>query len=97
MARRFRRPPWLAAGTDHWYQLDGYFNGGTAPWLAAAPPPPAGASDGAHGHGQGGLGSPPGPDPDPASWHRRGLAAYQGLNRTDPEAVWSYQGWAFLG
>jgi len=20
-------------GTDHWYQLDGYFNGGTAPWL----------------------------------------------------------------
>lgn len=23
-------------GTDHWYQLDGYFNGGTAPWLAAA-------------------------------------------------------------
>ena len=23
-------------GTDHWYQLDGYFNGGTAPWLAAS-------------------------------------------------------------
>lgn len=20
-------------GTDHWYQLDGYFNGGTAPWM----------------------------------------------------------------
>lgn len=19
-------------GTDHWWQLDGYFNGGTAPW-----------------------------------------------------------------
>ena len=19
--------------TDHWYQLDGYFNGGTAPWM----------------------------------------------------------------
>ena len=19
-------------GTDHWYQLDGYFNGATAPW-----------------------------------------------------------------
>ena len=25
-------------GTDHWYQLDGYFNGGTAPWLATADP-----------------------------------------------------------
>ena len=22
-------------GTDHWYQLDGYFDGGTAPWMAA--------------------------------------------------------------
>ena len=21
-------------GTDHWYQLDGYFDGGTAPWLS---------------------------------------------------------------
>lgn len=21
-------------GTDHWYQLDGYFNGGTAPWYS---------------------------------------------------------------
>lgn len=19
-------------GTDHWYQMDGYFDGGTAPW-----------------------------------------------------------------
>ena len=23
-------------GTDHWYQLDGYFNGGTAPWMENA-------------------------------------------------------------
>ena len=23
-------------GTDHWYQLDGYFDGGTGPWRAAA-------------------------------------------------------------
>ena len=22
-------------GTDHWYQLDGYLNGGTAPWMDA--------------------------------------------------------------
>merc|ERR1712098_967946 len=34
-------------GTDHWYQLDGYFDGGTAPWLAdgdefSMPPGPPG-------------------------------------------------------
>merc|ERR1711871_1301686 len=28
--------------------------------------------------------------------YRRGKAAYAGLTRTDPEAVWSYQGWAFI-
>ena len=28
--------------------------------------------------------------------YRRAAAAYQGLNRTDPHAVWSYQGWAIL-
>ena len=22
-------------GTDHWYQLDGYFDGSTAPWMAS--------------------------------------------------------------
>ena len=26
-----------------------------------------------------------------------GLPFSQGLNRTDPEAVWSFQGWAFIG
>jgi hypothetical protein len=34
--------------------------------------------------------------PDP-TWMRRGAAAYGGLNRTDPHAVWSFQGWAFVG
>ena len=29
--------------------------------------------------------------------YRRGAAAYMGLNRTDPLAVWSFQGWAFIG
>jgi hypothetical protein len=32
--------------------------------------------------------------PNP-TWIRRGTAAYGGLSRSDPEAVWSYQGFAF--
>ena len=67
-------------GTDHWYQLDGYFNGDTAPWRrrrlreadqerAAKVAPPA----------------------DP-TWTARGRAVYTALNRTDPDAIWSYQG-----
>lgn len=49
---------------------------------APAPPPP-----------------PPAPTPplDLPSWSARGLAAYTGLNRTDPDAIWSFQGWAFVG
>ena len=89
-------------GTDHWYQLDGYLNGGTAPWMdarddaavtstATAPTYPT-VSGGV-------FADPPAPTPvtaDPA-WYRRGVAAYTGLNRTDPEAVWSFQGFAFVG
>ena len=55
-------------GTDHWWQLDGYFNGGTAPWLES----------------------------DLPDWRARGVEVYTGLNRTDPSAIWSYQGWAFV-
>jgi hypothetical protein len=33
----------------------------------------------------------------PAARYARGVAAYTGLNRTDAEAVWSFQGWAFVG
>jgi hypothetical protein len=93
-------------GTDHWYQLDGYLNGGTAPWMDAT--------------AQSDLGrdslllrplQPINPllpvsltapavrnriDGDPA-WKARGVAAYTGLNRTDPDAVWSFQGFAFVG
>ena len=29
-------------------------------------------------------------------WYGRAAAAYRGLNRTDPQAVWSYQGFAFV-
>ena len=34
---------------------------------------------------------------DDPLWHRRGVAAYTGLNRTDPHATWSFQGFAFVG
>ena len=34
--------------------------------------------------------------PDPA-WYKRGTIAYDGLKRTDPDAVWSFQGFAFVG
>ena len=68
-------------GTDHWYQLDGYFNGGTAPWLQDD-------NDNTRNNNN---------DDDDISWFMRGKAAYEGLNRTDPDAVWSYQAWAFVG
>lgn len=38
---------------------------------------------------------PPPIMPDPV-WLERGTAGYQGLNRTDPDAVWFYQGWALI-
>jgi hypothetical protein len=41
-----------------------------------------------------------GPGPWPIvpdhEWVLRGAKAYEGLNRTDPEAIWSFQGWAFV-
>jgi len=96
-------------GTDHWYQLDGYFDGKTAPWYergarggGAAPARGAVAVgvDGVNGgFGGGGGGAPASADvpvlPDP-TWLRRGAAAYGGLNRTDPDAIWSFQGWAIV-
>ena len=36
---------------------------------------------------------PPPPPPDP-SWPKRGAKAWESLSRTDPDAVWSFQGWA---
>lgn len=165
-------------GTDHWYQLDGYFDGGTAPWLSRTPfsPPPhsrvashapahaitstykassasalppcswspllpnsylKGCSQGCKSFSSlanaqaacladdlcGGITSSgsdvwelrsdyvpqPSPSgevsyaisnflacrgnnytPDPM-WIARGAAAYRGVNRTDPDAVWSFQ------
>ena len=65
-------------GTDHWYQLDGYFDGGTAPWMREAA---------ARRLGSGGGGATP-PVPDP-TWHRRGVEAYRSLTAADPDATWS--------
>lgn len=65
-------------GTDHWYQLDGYFDGGTAPWLSR--------QLGAASTGRGNV---------DAAWYKRGKAVWESLNRTDPEAMWSYQGFAW--
>eukprot|EP00656_Telonema_subtile_P046113 TRINITY_DN5245_c0_g1_i1.p1 TRINITY_DN5245_c0_g1~~TRINITY_DN5245_c0_g1_i1.p1 ORF type:complete len:881 (+),score=212.00 TRINITY_DN5245_c0_g1_i1:28-2643(+) len=140
-------------GTDSWYQLDGYFNGGTAPWAVEAPNECTWSTLAPNSYlagcvskctpvvdlGQakaqcaanalcGGLTSSsadgpwqlrsasalqPSPSaecsysitntaachavPDDPSWTARGAAAYQGLNRTDPDAIWSFQGWAFVG
>ena len=64
---------------DHWYQLDGYFNGGTAPWLDGSDNSTAGVNT----------------VTDDPLWKRRGTNAYMGLNRTDPHAIWSFQGFAF--
>eukprot|EP00759_Apiculatamorpha_spiralis_P034366 PhF_6_TR35416/c0_g1_i2/m.51550/K01205/NAGLU; alpha-N-acetylglucosaminidase len=155
-------------GTDHWYQLDGYFNGGTAPWfylnngknqkqtkgmVPKKTNPPckwsgavpgtylAGCSEGCKTFATiaeamqactadetcGGITLPNGgglpqlragssPQPSPSgetsyyiinndechynnpykTWKERGAAAYMGLNRTDPNAIWSFQGWAII-
>eukprot|EP00943_MAST-04B_sp_MAST-4B-sp1_P005917 g5917.t1 len=83
--------------TQHWYQLDGYFNGGTAPWLE---------EEGKHEEEQmtinneensidNNLNSANDIEIDIMSY-RRGVKAYQGLNATDPNAIWSFQGWAFI-
>ena len=72
-------------GTDHWYQLDGYFDGGTAPWVREAA---------ARRLDSGGGGATP-PVPDP-TWHHRGVEAYRSLTAADPDATWSFQGFAFV-
>mmetsp|Transcript_126804 Transcript_126804/g.370703 ORF Transcript_126804/g.370703 Transcript_126804/m.370703 type:complete len:809 (+) Transcript_126804:82-2508(+) len=84
-------------GTDHWYQLDGYLNGGTAPWLSRRGRQPAFApkQDPASGDVDEPLLPETGDVPADPEWVARGAAAFQGLNRTDPDAVWSYQGFAF--
>ena len=71
-------------------QLDGYFNGKTAPWEASSSP-----GSGVAAPSQRALTPEQPVVPDP-TWKRRGLSAYGGLNRTDPDAIWSFQGWAIV-
>ena len=76
-------------GTDHWYQLDGYFNGGTTPW-----------DDKGEGEQDTSLVSP-GPDSGKLVqtnyWSKRGGKAWESLVNTDPNSIWSYQGWVIPG
>eukprot|EP00404_Azadinium_spinosum_P057088 CAMPEP_0180787190 /NCGR_PEP_ID=MMETSP1038_2-20121128/51240_1 /TAXON_ID=632150 /ORGANISM="Azadinium spinosum, Strain 3D9" /LENGTH=206 /DNA_ID=CAMNT_0022824439 /DNA_START=88 /DNA_END=704 /DNA_ORIENTATION=+ len=74
-------------GTDHWYQLDGYFNGGTAPWLQVKE---SEAFDKSESMARAKLGAQRAQQaaggfedvrPDPA-WYARGAAAFRGLNST---------------
>lgn len=81
-----------AFGTDHWYQLDGYFNGGTAPWLENKDA----ATNEGNEHTVGLLMEDYDNLPHDDSWFQRGSAAFQGLQRTDPDAIWSFQGFAFI-
>jgi len=156
-------------GTDHWYQMDGYFNGGTAPWFTG-PSSPSQLLGPSHSSPVSSDNPPcvwstavtdsylPGCDrdceafdtvdeaqqacaqdsycggitnntagkwelrasvqpqrsttkecsyyitnefechqmgPDPV-WMQLAAAAYSGITRTDPDAVWSFQGWAII-
>ena len=156
-------------GTDHWYQMDGYFNGGTAPWFTGPSSPSqlvgpshsspvnsdnpsctwsaaitdaflsgcdrnceafdtvdeaqqacaqdsycGGITNNAAGKWELRASVQPqqsaikevsyyitneyechkmGPDP---TWMQLGAAAYAGITRTDPDAIWSFQGWAII-
>ena len=75
-------------GTDHWWQLDGYFNGGTAPWLLSENEENEVKLEELELDLSNSVDLP--------DWRERGLQAYTGLNRTDPDAIWSFQGWAFV-
>jgi alpha-N-acetylglucosaminidase len=84
-----------AFGTDHWYQLDGYFNGATAPWLTNHYHEDEGEQSFVVPSGLVGS-SQIGPRHHDDAWFRRGSAVYQGLQRTDPDAIWSFQGFSFI-
>jgi len=80
-------------GTDHYYQLDGWFNGGVPPWMMNQNT----KQEQKAVTQRRSLRVDPDSIPHDEGWYQRGLAAYSGLNRTDPDAVWMYQGFAFVG
>ena len=77
-------------GTMHWYQLDGYFNGGTAPWINGD------IND--RGNTMISRSSLRGLQQISRddTWYRRGVAAYRSLSDTDPDAIWAFQGFSFV-
>jgi alpha-N-acetylglucosaminidase len=96
-------------GTDHWYQMDGYFDGSTAPWRTAVPKkeetindpraktikaPLESLTQRATREADNNTNGEMSPYDEMAL--QRGVAAYAGLNRTDPNAIWSFQGWAIV-
>lgn len=83
-------------GTDHWYQLDGYFNGGTAPWLTNPDTATEANDDPSLSSLSQSVVAPDG-IPHDETWYQRGLQAYRGLVSTDPQGVWSFQGFSFVG
>ena len=92
--------------TDHWYQLDGYFNGGTAPWLEnneqqyKLSDKHRSYNSPRNNKNKNNNGNDDADDDDDISIdimaYKRGGKAYEGLNHTDPNAIWSFQGWAFI-
>lgn len=92
-------------GTDHYYQLDGWFNGGVPPWMSGDKQKHHNTTatqrrelaDQNTVDNDKSARIPPSMVPRDEKWYRRGQAAYLGLNRTDPDAHWMYQGFAFVG
>ena len=71
---------------------------GAAPWETRAGPAALDSPNGEVSYAITNLDEchPPAPVVPDAVWKARGAAAYAGVARTDPEAVWSFQGWAII-
>ncbi len=86
-------------GTDQYYQLDGWFNGGVPPWMGHQEKKQH--SETVTVTERRSLTTLENQQvmaiPHDEGWYQRGQAAYSGLNRTDPDAHWMYQGFAFVG
>eukprot|EP00729_Bicosta_minor_P013049 gene13049-14678_t len=96
---------------DHWYEADGYFAAGRPPWFDAGDGERERAIDDSTSDHDGGGGVGRGIDKHEfthASHYAAaaasdsdalqfGSTAYTGMNRTDPDAIWYYQGWILGG
>lgn len=82
-------------GTDHWYEADGYFTAGSPPWL------PRYRVDWKEREVNltSSEADPTSREVDPVekSAREHAAAAYLAMNRTDPDAIWLYQGWILGG